>query len=271
MGDSSESGATFPIDATLGVAGLPQSGTGQTTLLTGQNGAALHGSHFGPWVPVRLRPLVESDNLLSKAVGMGRATAFANAYPRSWPSTGRRTAAPPLAARAAGLLTRDHTDLSRGDAVASEIVNDGWRRMVGADRVPETTAGEAGRVLAEIGNRHALTLFAHYTTDTVGHRGGMSGAIEALERVDGFLAGVVEGLASDRTLLIVSDHGNIEDVTGGHTRNPVLGVLRGPAGPWLGERITSLVDVTPAVLGWLDRTKRPPRGDTPPQTIILSP
>ncbi len=45
-------------DATLGVEGLPQSGTGQTTLLTGRNGAAEYGRHFGPWVPTPLRPLL---------------------------------------------------------------------------------------------------------------------------------------------------------------------------------------------------------------------
>lgn len=235
--------------------GLPQSGTGQTSLLTGENGAELHGSHFGPWVPVRLRPLVESSNLLSRALQAGRSAAFANAYPKDWPGTtrhGRRVAGPPLAAKAAGLLTRDHTALGRGEAVSSGIVNDGWRRWLGDGAVPEISPQGAGEILAAITNAHELTLFAHYSTDTAGHRGGMSGCVEALERVDAFLGGLLGALGSDRTLLIASDHGNIEDVTGGHTRNPVLGVLCGPGAPWLSSRITSLVDVTPAVLGWLD-------------------
>ncbi|HMK39180.1 MAG TPA: metalloenzyme, partial [Bacteroidota bacterium] len=37
----------LPLDATLGVPGLPQSGTGQASLFTGINGAALAGKHFG--------------------------------------------------------------------------------------------------------------------------------------------------------------------------------------------------------------------------------
>ena len=255
LGDPQQSGVSVPIDATLGVEGLPQSGTGQTSLLTGQNGAELHGNHFGPWVPVRLRPLVESSNLLSRALEGGHSAAFANAYPKGWPGNarnGRRVAGPPLAARAAGLLTRDHSALGRGEAVASEIVNDGWRRWIGADLVPTISPESAGTVFAQIANVHDLTFFAHYSTDTAGHRGGMAGAVEALERVDRFLAGVQGGLSADHTLMIVSDHGNIEDVTGGHTRNPVLGVLSGPAAPWLSHRITSLVDVAPAVLGWLE-------------------
>ena len=39
----------IPIDATLGLEGLPQSGTGQAALFTGENAAAVHGrSAAGP-------------------------------------------------------------------------------------------------------------------------------------------------------------------------------------------------------------------------------
>ena len=39
----------LPLDATLGVPGLPQSGTGQTALFTGMNAPKLIGKHFGPF------------------------------------------------------------------------------------------------------------------------------------------------------------------------------------------------------------------------------
>src|SRR5262245_16050002 len=45
----------IPLDAQLGIAGLPQSGTGQYSLLTGHNGAVEFGRHYGPWVPTALR------------------------------------------------------------------------------------------------------------------------------------------------------------------------------------------------------------------------
>ena len=79
-------GRTMPLDATLGVDGLPQSGTGQTALLTGENAADLQGRHFGPWVPVALRPLVEGRSVLQRALDAGRSAAFANAYPGGWPA-----------------------------------------------------------------------------------------------------------------------------------------------------------------------------------------
>src|SRR5690606_6906928 len=55
------------LDAVLGVDGLPQSGTGQAALLTGENAPARFGRHYGPWVPTMLRPLVESESILAQA------------------------------------------------------------------------------------------------------------------------------------------------------------------------------------------------------------
>ena len=56
----------------------------------------------------------------------------------------------------------------------------------------------------------------------------MDDAVESLVRVDEFLAGVLSEIDSETTLLITSDHGNLEVVGAGHTRNPVLGVATGP-------------------------------------------
>jgi len=245
-------GHLVALEANLGVDGLPQSGTGQVTLLTGDNAADLLGRHFGPWPPVRLRPLLAERNLLSRAVEAGVPTAFANAYPTGYPGTRspRRVAAPALAAEAAGLLTRDHRALADGTAVASEIVNDGWRAYLGHTSLPQIGPREAGEVLAGIAATARLTFFAHYQTDHAGHRGGMAGAVAALERVDAFLGGVVGAIPEDTLLLVVSDHGNIEDVRTGHTRNPALGFARGAGADGVPAEL-SLTGVAPLVLGFL--------------------
>jgi len=244
-------GTSFPVDANLGTDGIPQSGTGQASLLTGRNAARLYGRHFGPWTPVSLRPLVEEESLLRVARQQGRQVVFANAYPRGWPGPGprgsRRVAGPPLAARGAGVLDRHEEALASGTAVSSEMVNEAWRRHLGHDFLPRITEEEAGRNLGRIAAEADLTMYAHYATDTAGHRGGMEGGVEALERVDRFLSGVLETLPSDTTLLLASDHGNVEDVETGHTRNPALGVAVGPGASLLAGSISSLTDVTPAV------------------------
>lgn len=260
----------FPVDANLGLEGIPQSGTGQTSLLTGRNTGIIFGRHFGPWTPVMLRPLLARENLLTRVLELGGSSAFANAYPERWRESRRARfpAAPPLAAEAAGLLTRHADALARGDAVASGILNEGWREHLGHRHVPRISAEEAGANLARIATSHDLTLYAHYGTDLAGHRGGMQEAVAALERVDAFLGGVLDGLSAGSLLVVASDHGNVEDVTAGHTRNPSLGLVGAPGGagppglPPEGSSPGSIHEVAPAILGWLrsEGTGSPPAG-----------
>ena len=158
-----------------------------------------------------------------------------------------------MAARGAGLLTRHTPALERGDAVASEITNDAWIERLGRDSLPRITPRTAGENLARIAAAHDLTFFAHYSTDTVGHQGDMAGAIAALERVDAFLEGVLAGAEPELVTLVVSDHGNIEDVRAGHTTNPALGLVVGREHERHGGALRALTDVTPLVLRLLAR------------------
>jgi 2,3-bisphosphoglycerate-independent phosphoglycerate mutase len=264
------------VDATFGREGMPQSGTGQAALLTGVDAVALHGRHFGPWVPARLRDTVRTRNVLCLAQTAGHDVAFANAYPEEvlaalhaemvappsdadTPAPRRRRSAasflragPPLAALGAGVLNRHTPELERGAAVASEITNEGWRERLGRTRVPAIDAVRAGRNLARIAHRHQLTLFAHYTTDYAGHMQDMDTAVLALEKLDAFLAGLVDEAADDLLIIIVSDHGNIEDVSTGHTRNPALGIVIGNGHAPVARRLRTLTDVTPTILDVLD-------------------
>jgi len=242
----------FPLDAVLGVDGLPQSGTGQTSLLTGRNAAALFGRHFGPWTPVSLRSMLAEENVLRRARDAGLSAAFANAYPRDWPSgrAARWPAAPPLAARAAGLLTRHSEHLARGEAVASDIDNERWRKHLGPGDLPRISPSDAGANLARVSSTTRLTFFAHYSTDYAGHRADMGECVRALRRVDAFLGGLAAA-DPDALVLVTSDHGNIEDIRDGHTRNPTLGVAAGPGAAEFRGELSSIMDVPRAVLAWL--------------------
>lgn len=248
-----------PLDANLDVPGLPQSGTGQYSIFTGDNGAQRFGRHFGPWVPTALREPLRTDNLLTRARHDGHRIAFANAYPAqlidaahvtgTFKAVGPLRSALPLAAWGAGALNRHLDALRAGEAVSSEITNRGWRQHVGD--VEEITAAEAGGNLARIANRHDLTLFAHFQTDTAGHTKDMQAAVDALTLFDDFLGGVVAEFDPEGTLLVFSDHGNLEDIRGGHTRNPALGLVAGPAHADQAACLGSLLDIAPVAAAML--------------------
>jgi bisphosphoglycerate-independent phosphoglycerate mutase (AlkP superfamily) len=156
---------------------------------------------------------------------------------------------------AAGLLTREAEALGRGEALSSEIVNSAWRKRLGYIDLPEITPFEAGSNLARITERVDFTFFAHYATDYVGHRGKMPDAVRALERVDTFLAGILEELPPDTLLVVTSDHGNLEDITRGHTLNPVLTLLKGPMAQSLREGKTRITDIPALILAALSMGK----------------
>jgi hypothetical protein len=227
---SGPTAVAFPLDPLMGMSGLPQSGTGQVALFTGENAAALYGRHFGPWVPVPLRPLLMERSILARARAQGVSCAFANAYPSQFVHRAytKRPAGPPLAAHGAGLLTRDEKDLAKGAAVSSEILNTAWRTRLGLTEIPEVTPEGAGENLARIVGEMGLTFFAHYSTDTAGHQKNMGAAVAALERFDAFLGGLLPELPEESLLVLSSDHGNIEDITQGHTLNPSFTLIRGP-------------------------------------------
>jgi 2,3-bisphosphoglycerate-independent phosphoglycerate mutase len=248
---STELGCLRAVDATLGVEGRPQSGTGQTALLTGANAAALFGRHFGPWVPTPLRELLARENLFRRAAEAGGAVAFANAYPDGHMEPGgrgaRRPGAFPLAAHSAGVLVRNEQSLRDGHALVSSITTDTWRRYVDPN-APTLTPAAAGRRLAAIAAEHDLTVFAHYDTDHVGHRGDMTEAIDAIEKVDAFIGGIMASRRDDVLLLVTSDHGNLEDMSAGHTTNPVPLLAVGPGHRYVADRVASIADLAPVVM-----------------------
>jgi 2,3-bisphosphoglycerate-independent phosphoglycerate mutase len=247
-----EAASLIPLDATLGVPGLPQSGTGQTTLLTGVNAARHIGRHLGPYPDESLRQLLAAGNLFKAVLERGGRAALANAYPDRYLSRlerGRgRMSANGRAAREAGLTMRGYRELRQGRAVSGLLTHDYWQRW-GYD-LPDITPHRAGQRLANLAADYALTFFEYFYTDVCGHRADRRESVLTLEKLDAFLAGILStlNLATTR-LLVVSDHGNIEDWRNGqHTRNPALALLVGAGHAELAAQMHSLADVAPALL-----------------------
>lgn len=78
----------------------------------------------------------------------------------------------------------------------------------------------------------------------------MKSAVDVLEQFDEFLSGFLELFNPQSTLLmIVSDHGGIEDIsTKSHTRNRVPCILVGAHRHMLAHRIKRITHITPALV-----------------------
>jgi phosphopentomutase len=150
---------------------------------------------------------------------------------------------------------RDQTKLQNRQAVSADLTNRHWRTQLGLD-VPERTVAEAAAVLASVTHHNAFTLFEYFLTDKVGHRRVDTAPEVLLDELDQFLETLVEHLdPSDDTLILTSDHGNLEDTSHTqHTRNPVPLLVYGWAAPFFSDAM-DLTDVTPAVVGAL-RSRR---------------
>ncbi len=242
-----------PLNATLGVPGLPQSGTGQASLFTGVNAAKLIGRHFGPHPTTTLHPLLQERNIFKQIKSRGQSVCFANAFPKQffdYVSSGtRRLSVTTLSCRFAGVELFQADSLRRGDAVSADITRARWPEL-GYPDMPIITPREAGRQLWHISARHAFTLFEYWLTDYAGHSRDMVTAVETLERFDGMLGGFLEDFdAKDFTLVLTSDHGNIEDLsTKSHTRNPIPCLIAGRKHRELSAVLRNLAHVTPALL-----------------------
>jgi len=243
------------LDACLGVAGLPQSATGQATLLTGMNIPALLGYHYGPKPNPPIAQLLNNGNLFSKLDRAGRRAALINAYPPGYfdaINTGRRIySAIPLAVTSAGLSLMTARELIEQRAIAADFTALGWREHLNLPETPTLTPVQAGLRLAALSENYEFTFFEYWLSDLVGHRQEMSAACALLETVDQVLGSLVTAWDDEQGLIILtSDHGNLEDLsTRRHTSNPVPALLIGSASIRLSlqRKLTSLVDVAPAI------------------------
>lgn len=240
-----------PVDANLGVEGLPQSGTGQTALFTGVNVSEEIGKHFGPFPHSACKPYLKEQSIFNDLIARGKKPHFINAYPdRFFEFAKRRNrwSCSTLMTKSAGLSLNTIEDVRSGRALTAEILQDYWRDKIAAD-VPQITAQQAGKRFYSVGQEYDLVLFEYYLTDKAGHDQQMEKAFDVLERLNGFAEGFFA--ASDPecdTLIVSSDHGNLEDLsTKTHTRNPVPLVVMGKNADKF-SRCQSILDLKEVVL-----------------------
>ena len=244
------------IDARLGIPGLPQSGTGQTTLLTGINAAKLLGYHHGPWPGPTIRPLLE-DSFPVRLAARGGTVRLLNHYPPKY-----------LEGIARGEIRLNAIATAATLAGATLEAKDGETRIPpplgNPEQMQDTTLERVREWGREFMRSNAtLNIFDSWWSDHLGHEGSETAAISsepdsitptALEmaqdhvrRLEAFLGGALEAKPADTLLLITSDHGNFEDMgVKTHTLAPVPLVALGP-GALEFANVTDLTGIAPAL------------------------
>lgn len=265
----SEISTLLAVDPSMGVAGTPQSASGQAALLTGVNVPGRIGRHYGPKPNPEIAEIIEAGNLFQEVLQRGGRAALLNAYPPQYfqsIDSGRRLySAIPLAASAAGLELMTVEDLQSGSAFSVDFTGEGWAAQPEFPPAPVYTPHHAGKHLADVSSHYDFSWFDYWISDYAGHKREMGRAIELLESFDRVLAGFVEAWRSRHDLFVLtSDHGNLEDLSKrGHTDNAVPALLLGPPEVRLSfaQGLRDLTDFAPAVL----RTIFPDhRFETPP-------
>ncbi len=239
-----------PIDANLGVEGLPQSGTGQTALFTGRNAAKEIGKHFGPFPHSGIKPFLKKESVFHGVKELGKKPYFMNAYPPIFfehAQKRNRWSCTTLMTKSADVKLNSTEDVLNERALTAEIVQNAWREKLGID-IPKITPTDAANRLLNVVPDYDLVLYEYYLTDKAGHNQSLDDAERVLEPLDEFLLQIIKEKRSSDTLVITSDHGNLEDLsTKTHTRNNVPLFILGENSSGFSD-VESLTDVKEMML-----------------------
>ncbi len=243
-----------PVDATLGVEGFPQSGTGQTSIFCGMNAAKFVGKHFGPYPYSTLIPVIKEKNIFADYLIRGRKPFFANAYPKvffDYLRSGKsRLSVTSLSSMLSGLRLNRFTDVRRGKALTAEITNERWNKKLGYT-LPVLQAKTAARRLIKIAMANDFTLYEYFLTDHLGH-GRYDGDLKTtLNTLDEFLFTILkEADKNIISIIICSDHGNIEDLScKTHTLNPSLFITAGKHSQEISAKVIDLSQIKDTITG----------------------
>ena len=221
------------LNACLGVPGVPQSATGQATLLTGLNIPVLIGGHDGPKPGAAVQGYLKNRNILHTLTQAGYPAALLNAYPPRYfdaiQSGYRLPGVIAMAAIHAGIKLKTSNDLKYGQALSADFTGQGWSDHLHIPGIPIITPRDAGARMAQLTSSYSFSIFEYWLTDIAGHHQDMTAASSLLAGLDEVVSGLLQTWNDkDGLILITSDHGNLEDLsTRRHTTNPVPLILIG--------------------------------------------
>jgi 2,3-bisphosphoglycerate-independent phosphoglycerate mutase len=276
-----------PLDACLGVEGLPQSATGTTALLTGINAPQHIGQHKSGFPSESLQKIILEHSIHKQAAEAGLVSTFANAYNNAYFERPlNRQSVTTHAVLAAGIPFRMMDEYVNGCAIFHDLTGEMIREQGNGDKLsapsrliakrrkkqgyddtfshiiktkdlPIIDPAEAGKRIAGISKEYDLVLFEYVKTDLAGHAQDLDWAKSIVNEVMDFLYSIIENIDQKTTTLVIgSDHGNSEDLSvKSHTKNLSACVSIGPLAEAILSECNSIADITPSILRALNSSK----------------
>ncbi|MGD2089824.1 MAG: alkaline phosphatase family protein [Candidatus Aminicenantes bacterium] len=259
------------IDAQLGVPGMPMSATGQTTLFTGINVPALLNEHKESYPDKFMRKIIKEKSIFSILRKKNVNPRFLNVFPGSsylytpeniyirddgefyhsplFRSRIRRS----LSATTCMMISNHMRPFGENDILKERaLYHDFTNQSLNGDfpQLPRFSPEKAAEIIYNTSRNYDLLLYEYFQTDFYGHGFDMEDCIDLVRLLNRLLKSLVSLLDKEKdTLLITSDHGNLEDSTTQlHTHNLVPLMTWGYKSEELRNKIENLADVRPAMV-----------------------
>jgi len=259
------------IDATLGIPGPPQSASGQTALFCGAKAAEIANRHRNGYPDRVLRRIILKKNLLSRLQQRGVTARFLNAYPvfndffsnehvmikpdgRLWfsplfPEHFKKM----ISVTSCMLLASGQRPFGEADIRAEKALYQDYSNRQLNEKglsLPAFSPKQAADIICNASRRFEFILYEYFQTDFYAHRRPFEECVGLIRELDILVGALLSRLDKNNdTLVLTSDHGNLEDhLLRGHSRNPVPLLAWGRHEGSLRKKIRNLSDVTPALL-----------------------
>ncbi len=263
-----------PIDARMGVDGIPQSATGQTTIYTGTNIPKLLNSHIGSFPNKHMRALIKKSNIFKQLREKGLSTMFLNTYPRhsnlfyktnvdidgnfifskDFPSKYKKK----ISVTSCLLITNkikpfDISDLLDKNSIYQDYSNKSLIKL--GIKCLEYSPETAAEIMYNSSKKYDFLLYEYFQTDIYGHRKTIDECNILVKNLNRLIKKLISLLEKKQdTLLITSDHGNLEELSNKkHTLNPVPLITWGYKDKYLRDKINNLADITPAICDYFKK------------------
>ena len=141
------------------------------------------------------------------------------------------------------------SDVRAGSALTAELTNERWNQRLGY-KLKVIKPKTAARRLLRIAEKYKFTLYEYYLSDHIGHLRLANEFEKLFTEMDEFLFTLLDEVDSKKmTLIICSDHGNLEDLSiKTHTRNPALTITAGKSAKEIAESVTDITQIKQAII-----------------------